>query len=66
VDLVGNQKSKLKSKGDSKSNSLRKGNRNRRKTEWKLKITDLKFENNCFFLLDLFVFEGLVNGTNRS
>lgn len=66
MDLVGNQKSKLKSKGDSKSNYLRKGNRNRRKTELKLKITDLKFENNCVCVLDLFVLEGLVNGTNRS
>ena len=59
MDLVGNQKSKLKSKGNSKSNYLRKGNRNRRKTELEFKITDLKLENNGVFLLDLFFFEGL-------
>ena len=56
MDLVGNQKSKLKSKGDSKSNYLRKGNRNRRKTELEFKITDLKLENNGVFLSDLSFF----------
>ena len=58
MDLVGNQKSKLKSKEDSKSNYLRKGNRNRRKTVSELKITDLKLENNCVILLDLFCLKG--------
>ena len=53
MDLVGNQKSKLKSKGDSKSNYLRKGNRNRRKTDLELKIKDFYLGNNCVFLLEL-------------